>query len=778
VRVVLLLALLLGLCPCALAQERVAPAPGESVSIAPHDLTDAHVRAAIDAIVAGLVAHKDAQRFWEPKKPPSGESTRQGGGTTALVVLSLLHGGLSYQDPRLRDAIEFLADHPMQGTYAVASRAQVWALLPPRFADRLDADARWLMGAFNPTSASWDYAANPRRSYRDNSLRQYGALGLWEAAKRGIAVDRRYWQTLEDALVEDQLADGGWNYTGDEKPPRGSMTAAGLTILFIAQDFLHAEDHLDPNADRRSPAEQALERGLRWMQEHFSPREHPGSPAYFYYYLYGVERVGLASGYRFFGEHDWFREGASELLRRLCRWSDAPPAMTIGERASGRAVSARQLAFALMFLSRGRAPVAFNKLRLATGAWNNRPRDAANLTAWLSSAVERELSWQIVDAETEPERWLDAAVLYLASDEAVPWADAPIAAGSAPARLRRYLDLGGLLLAVSEGNGRDFAESVERLGSRLYPHLQWRTLSRDHWAFTIHQPVQGRPPTLRALGNGVRDLIIVATRPDLARTYQAKDTRRSGAFQTAPNIYFYASEMKRPAPRLGRDVASAEDRSDESARTTVDDVRATHGGNWNPEPLALETFEPWLAASRGIDLRVTSHPLATIHRIEPAPALVLLQGIGTRALADVEAEAIESFVRGGGVLLVETPGGTGEFTPVIEPLIAGALGEIRPLGDTRIVTGDGLPGAEDAGRVTYRLFALQHMGGRETTPRLRGIVVDGQPRVIFSRDDISHALLDRPCWGVSGYSTESARTLMANLVQHAHASRNAASGGP
>jgi hypothetical protein len=47
--------------------------------------------------------------------------------------------------------------------------------------------------------------------------------------------------------------------------------------------------------------------------------------------------------------------------------------------------------------------------------------------------------------------------------------------------------------------------------------------------------------------------------------------------------------------------------------------------------------------------------------------------------------------------------------------------------------------------------------------------------VLVSGEDISHGLLDQPCWGVNGYSPLSARDLLANIVQHAMALRQAAS---
>jgi hypothetical protein len=438
--------------------------------ISPEGLTDEHVRLAIDALVDELYERKDPGRFWEPAKPPSGQSQRQGGGYTALTVLAMLYAGQSYQEPRLRDAVEFLQELDMNGTYAVGVRAHVWALLPARFTEHLEADARWLMEGFSPRARGWAYVANPRYSRQDNSLRQYGALGLWEAAKRGARIDRRLWQMLEEAFLEAQLPDGGWNYECDGDPPRGSMTAAGLMVLFITQDFLHADAYLKLNRRQEPPAAEAMQRGLEWMESNFSPSRNPGLDAHFYYYLYGVERVGLASGYRRFGPHDWYREGAAELLRRLCTWDEEDRTMTMREHN----FNTGNLAFALMFLSRGRVPVAVNKLQMPDIAWNNRPRDAANLTDWIRDYAETPLSWQIVSMAEDPQRWLDAPLVYVASDELIPWFDfrrfdldgyreqvrqfqrrraaGEVALDEAPpaapevrqfAAIKRYLDLGG-----------------------------------------------------------------------------------------------------------------------------------------------------------------------------------------------------------------------------------------------------------------------------------------------------------------------------------------------
>lgn len=780
---------------CALLLHGGASPVAAQSSITADNLTDEHVRKAIQTLVDSLYERQHPQRFWEPEKIPANESSTQGGGYTALAILALLNAGQSYQDPRLRDAIEYLAAAPLEGTYAVATRAMVWARLPARLQSNLAADAKWLLDGFSEKNGGWDYIQKPTAKYHDNSIRQFGALALWEASKRDLKIDRRVWQRLEDAYINMQVLDGGWNYKG-EGPATGSMTAAGLATLFITQDLLHASEALKLGAPAASRHSKSIDTGLKWMDSNFSSAANPGKDTYFFYYLYGVERVGLASGYKFFAGRDWFREGAAELIRRLLKWDAASQTFTL-QRAAQGASRTDDVAFALLFLCRGRVPVAFNKVEFP-GAWNNRPRDVANLTRWITENSETELNWQIININSDPATWLDAPVLYLASHESLPWmkglsvdpnawakqvreflrqrAAGELEAGAKPppppniaelSQLKRYLDLGGLIFAVNEGGSRTFTDSIEKAGLLMYPQYQWRALPEDHWAYGAQIPVKGKRPALRGLSNGVRELIVLAPGGDLTATFQKHDVKELGDYQTAANLYFYGSELNRPRPRLARHTHAT---SSKPAQRSLTIVRALHEGNWKPEPLALDLFAQAVREQHGVQITVSDHPLSAIHELSPRPALVMVSGIERHPFTPQQIIAIKTYITSGGVILVETPGGRGEFTASVEEMAA-ALFE-KPLESvlrTRIITGEDLPTANDLTQVEYRPFTLQTFGTRETAPRLRGITIDDArgPQLLFSREDITHALLDQLCWGVSGYSPQSARDLLWNIVQHA-----------
>jgi hypothetical protein len=467
-----------------------------------------------------------------------------------------------------------------------------------------------------------------------------------------------------------------------------------------------------------------------------------------------------------------------------------------GRRAE---VRTRHLAFGLLFLSRGRVPVAINKLAIDGVDWNNRPRDVANLADWITSQTETELNWQIVPFSDEPEQWLDAPLLYVASDERLPWLDGldvdprrfkrdvreflrKRAAGEIPMdadppvgpnvpelrRIKRYLDLGGMLLAVNEGRTDAFADSVRVMGDLMYPQYDWMRVAPDHWAFTIHETIgSGRPP-LFALSNGVRDLIVLVPGADLAASLQSREhTRKRTHFETATNLYFHASEMNRPRPRLEQHVLAA---SPHEAPESITVVRGVHGGNWKPEPQSLTVFESWFVRERRIALRIIDHPLLAIDELQPRPSLVLVSGIDAIEFTRPQLDAIKAYVNAGGFVLFETPGGVGDFAAAAEKALNPSFeSPITALLRHPMVTGEGLDDAAELTRVAYRPYTFELLKSRETTPRLRGIIIDGEPRVLFSREDITHGLLDQPCWGISGYAPQDARNLLANIAQYAAA---------
>src|SRR4051812_32230663 len=168
----------------------------------------------------------------------------------------------------------------------------------------------------NPNAGMWNYGrVQLGTGTEDNSNTQFAILGLREAAIAGVPINRKTWELTVKHFVENQNGDGGWGYQNHDGS-YGSMTCAGIGSLVICEQMLGPTE--DVNADgtpkccNQSPiAGHALERGVQWLDRYFSVGVNPGRGGqWVLYYLYGVERSGRLAGRRFFGRHDWYREGA------------------------------------------------------------------------------------------------------------------------------------------------------------------------------------------------------------------------------------------------------------------------------------------------------------------------------------------------------------------------------------------------------------------------------------------------------------------------------------
>ena len=146
-------------------------------------VTDEQVQAKIKQIVDKLYSLQNERGTWDPESPPMGSAGAEGGhvfginygGTTALATYALLTAGESYQSPKLKRAVEFLASPQTQmtGVYAVGIRNHVWGHLPPSFEANMKQDTKWLLDAIGGGPAKGGYHYTPAQakagSY-DNSV--------------------------------------------------------------------------------------------------------------------------------------------------------------------------------------------------------------------------------------------------------------------------------------------------------------------------------------------------------------------------------------------------------------------------------------------------------------------------------------------------------------------------------------------------------------------------------------------------------------------------------
>lgn len=179
----------------------------------PPDVTDENVNRAIERAGAWIKAQRGEGGHWEGEARDT--QNVHWGGSTGLAVLSLLYAGEDPQGEWLRDSLEWLAEQTLNGTYTYGTRAHVLALLPGRmYTSRLEADLEWLLTAVwsdkSDHPGCYDYIAHTGTAGRwDNSVTQFGVLGVWMAAEAGLTVPPTYWEMVAQHWLKYQNTDGG-----------------------------------------------------------------------------------------------------------------------------------------------------------------------------------------------------------------------------------------------------------------------------------------------------------------------------------------------------------------------------------------------------------------------------------------------------------------------------------------------------------------------------------------------------------------------------------------
>ena len=741
---------------------RVAAAAGEALHV--------RVDKAIERGVTYLQKRQKPDGTWWPDYKSKGMLKGNQVGPTALVVYALLESGVSVRDPSMVKALGWLSKQTELRTYTLAARACAYyaairqSSAAGPYSRLLAADVRALVRGTR--SGAYDYAFG--KDYGSSSNDHFGALGVWAGVQADLEVPRTYWSLVERHWATIQGSDGGWPYLHGSYTKRraikgthssGSMTAGGVATLMVCNDVLDAHRFLRCSGNTLSPN---ITRGLDWLEKHSGAiLAGKKSERSFGYSLYAIERAALACGYKTFGTTDWYRAGAARALT----YQTASGAFVIPGQFTDPTVNT---CFSLLFLIRGRNSVVFNKLQF-DGDWNNRPRDMATLTRWLSKSIEKTVNWQIVSLKTSEREWHDAPILYISGAQSPKFLDADLA------KIRRFVHQGGTILSVTECGGTRFKTGMLAAYRKMFPACKLTPCGPDHPLYTVLHRLRGLP-RFSVLSNGVRPLVI-HTDTDLARSWQGnRPVTDRAAFQGAANVLMYVTDKGSAFRRRG--VSPWPDEVAAKGKT-VKIARVRHGGNYDPEPLALKRFA--LLMAREVGAKVALAGAVEAAKIPAGTHLAVLSATGAFTLTAVEKTALKTFVAGGGTLLIEAAGGdpSGTKTTGFIKAAADLADEMYPDEGLR-----NLPNS--SGLLTMKGMSVTKVSWRRTTrlkmagsdsPSLKAVLIDERPAVIVSCHDITAGLLGASASSIHGYSAGtaakpgSAFKIMRNIALYAAGQR-------
>lgn len=736
--------------------------------------THEQIQAAIQKGVQFLYTKQNKFGNWErtQQRPanakPSGSDEGQWGGRTALVTYALLAAGEKALDPRIVKATDWLRDAPITGHYSLGVRANVWLNLPPTQPNReaLLKDARLLLSGVSKSGRNrgfYDY--QPGGDRLDISCSQYGVLGMWAAAQWIEDIPQSYWNLIEPAWRNQQGGEGGWAYNGknatSDHPYSLQMTAAGVATLFITQEFLRANEGIEGN--KGNIVDPWINKGLSWIAKNFQTLVNDSGYKNRLYTFYGIERIGVASGYKYFGNLDWFEKGAEAIVRSQ-------------SNTGGWNNSEIDTAFALLFLSRGGAPVMINKLQYnitnpkaknpqeasKEANWNQRPRDVANATRWVGEKTERTLNWQIINLNVASMRDLyDSPILYIAGNQTLSFTD------KEKAMLKQYVESGGLIIGNADVGKNEFVRSFRALASELFPEYEFTQLTdrMDH-PLLVNQQFNAsnwkRKPRVEALGNRARLFMILIPNDDFSRALQLRDRNREEIFEFFANAYLYSTDKKQGKFKGYTHVVNADPKIQPASEIKVARLKFT--GRWDPEPGGWRQ----LSARMHNQDKIKLTPVV----VEPGQdsladfKIAHLTGTDAFSLTDPQRQAIKAFIDSGGLLVIDACGGFSEFDSSIQnelsKMFPDEISQItQPLKSDHPIYE--MPGGKKL-EPQYRVYAQLKLGTDALRFRLRGITVNGKLAVIYSPDDLSVGLVGNDIDGVIGYEPEVATNLMRQII--------------
>jgi hypothetical protein len=708
-------------------------------------------------------------------------------GHTEISGLTLLYTGSHPINSALMvQTLDYLMGNNIEYTYARCCRTMAYAAAlknihspgPRRDTIRkaIVADAQWLVNAQHSNadqSGGWTYQGlgDPEFNHRiDFSNTQFAILALWEASKVGVEVPNIIWERTLDLYKRNQQQDGSWNYgphTEADGAGYGSMTAAGLATLYICMDMLDLASGCPCRGARaggdRADLERRMALAFKWLEDHFTAETNPGGAmsGWRMYWLYAVERVGMATGYKYLGSHDWYREGCATVLAQQNGDGSWP-----GEAEGGPIPTT---CFAVLFLYKGRAPILFNKLQETPGGetwkWNPHRRDIPNLVSYFEKVKEEAFTWQVVNLKGPMEELHDAPILYISAETAPKFTD------EEKKKLRAFTDTGGTILVEPSCGASAVKDWFNKFAKEVWPEWPVKPLGPDHGSFLDPYPLKQRPEIL-GINDGMRTCVFYAL-DDISCPWQTKAyTLKEFMFQWGVNLFTYATDHSPLRAKLAPKEASKSDRFATAVKAgdkaTVKMARLKTDGDWfvNRNYKGFEYISAEVNKKGGITLTVQEEGLDVTALTDQNAAY--LTGSKEFTMGAADQTALKAYLAKGGFLWAEAAGGSSAFDGSMLKLAKDMGWQLKALDKSAPVMSGRFTKAVGYNLTTglqfRRVLKLQRIESGRLGAELTGIYAEGKLVGIYSPYDITFSATPYEAYACKGYKPEDAAAVATNIL--------------
>lgn len=757
---------------------------------APNVLTEKRVRDALERGKQYLIQQQGDDGSWSALEYPVGKSS--------LALMTLINCGMTLEDEPIQKGLKYLRGRDPDLTYEVS--LQIMALAAAKDGKK---DAAKILSMATKlaniqqkngeSAGGWAYNFQQGRGGSpDRSNSQFAVLGLREAQYANIQVDRATWELIRQYWTEEQSADGGWNYAGrNNSASTGSMTVAGITTQVIVEQMLRDEPDENPDGTPNccgKPVEnESLDRGIKWLERSFAIGHNPGGGSATLYYLYGLERAGRLSGKRFFGTHDWYREGAEFLVRMQSQrdgsWRGA------GHGEQDEVVST---CLALLFLSKGLAPVLINKLQYEPvnpekkddPCWNRHRHDIRNLTdlitglpGWPKLVTWQQLNISHVAKRGGLEDLMLSPILYISGDKAPKFSPAELDL------LRQYAINGGFILGVATCSKTEFDRGFRDMVRQMYPdgEQQLKRLTAEHPVFRSEYLIDPETTELWGVDVGCRTSIMYSPN-DLACLWDkwniVEPPKRSPQMKAmitkstrvGINVVAYATGREPPSPLTDHQLASATTSNDEVERGFLQVAKLRHTGGWDAAPNAVRNLLVALNSYAGVTANTKVKNITPVDTTLKNYPLIYMHGRNSFTFTKQEQEKLRTQVERGAMFFADSCCASPQFDKSFRELMLQTFPsqKLTRIPATHEIFTSKI--AHDLHDVRRREPNGSEPGQpfKQTTvvgePYLEGIEIDGRYVVIYSKYDLSCALERQASAACAGYLQEDAVKIAVNVV--------------
>ena len=709
------------------------------------------------------------------------------GDATALCTLALLNSGEKPNAAYLRRALDNIQAIPREATYVVSLRIMALAAADPKgekYIRDVEKDVQWLLDTQRKTGSStgsWGYGH--KGDSGDSSNTQFALLALHEATRMGVEIPKANWERAKLFWERVYRRQGGFGYFANGNKVYGSMTCAGISSWIIIHENL-ADTTLLANGEfanccQKNAEMEKVETAFAWLAKNYSVKTNPrkaGGGGTALYYLYGLERAARLAGRRFIGANDWYRDGAKHLLKI----QNPNNGNWITNGGHGESSPLVATSFGLLFLSKGKRPVAIGKFNHGVADWDLHPKGVHYLTRRLESEWKTKLNWQTVKAEDSTvDDLLEAPVLFMSGKDAIGLTD------KQKETLKSYLENGGFLFAEAcEGDSCGSAVAYDRafreLMAEIFPDSQLERLEKAHPIWTARYPLpwnEERP--LLGLQACCRTSVVYCPtnlscywnldRPAIMEdsgTHKKLKKRIEYCSQMGVNVVAYATGRVDELKDKGETPTVADRKIELLNDRVLVFPKLRHGGGADDAPNAWRHILRALETTLGLDMKTEKKMISpTFEELADHP-FIFVHGRTGFSFTDAQRKEIRDSLEHGGFIFADSICASEEFTKSFRSEMKRILEKpLRPIPPDHPIW-NGKYGYK-LERVKYQTKDAKSAGKfnlKSGPPQLEMGEYNGRMAVVFSPLDISCALENIHESQCNGYTHESAKLIGMNVV--------------